>query len=127
MIDPAARAAWRSAAGRVEDDAAGGTADEGPSTHPARPFRSAAAARPPTWAIPAEPARAGLGESIRGVILDATGRGFLGGAGGRVDHASVRTEARPLPWGAEGIREEGRGVGQHVAARTIERTHARSE
>ena len=65
--------------------------------------------------------------SARGVILDATGRGSPGGAGGRVDHASVRTEARPLPWGAEGIREEGRGVGQHVAARTIERTHARSE
>ena len=33
----AARAAWRTAAGHVEDDAAGKTADEGPSTHPVRP------------------------------------------------------------------------------------------
>ena len=58
MINPAARAAWRTVAGRVEDDA-----DPGPlptALKPTRsgPSRSAAAARPTARAIPAEPARA---------------------------------------------------------------------
>jgi hypothetical protein len=64
------------------------------------------------------------GRVVRG-NLGATGSVSPGGAGGRVDRASVRMGASRSRRVAE--KERSRDVREHVAARMIERTHARSE